>query len=502
MHRIDVPGYDVWGLLGEGGMSDVWLAKHRTLHVPVIVKTLKASVREAHGEAAATHILHEARLMARVSSPNIVRALDAGTTANDGSPFLVQEYVDGLDLAELDRRRRSAIGVGLPLWVVCHVMHEVSRGLRAAHQAGVIHRDLKPSNVFGAPETGIRLGDFGIAVARSDNSHDGAGTLKFMAPEQFSGADVGRFTDVWGAGATACDLRYGRAPFDSVAEIIDPRQAPRLPAPTSPAEAYFQQILRAMLAKDLNERPEDLSAPVHHFAMLGRALSPPPMLASRVDTHSLMLGRIKVSFVVGDIAQAKSDAIVSSANFEMKMRTGVGEALRARGGDAIEAEAMAGGERPLGSCVRTSPGSLATKHVFHAVSAWNEVSCVGRAFSRALLLCDEHGCCTVAVPALGTGQARVSLESSANSMTAALRWHAMLGGMRTREITVYLDSEQKRRIFQDVAEEVLGLGDGGRLRGVDLGLPVEGTPCTAEAATYLDASGTIPPADTGASVEL
>lgn len=503
MHRIDVPGYDVWGLLGEGGMSDVWLAKHRALHVPVIVKTLKASIREAHGETAATHILNEARLMARVSNPNIVRALDAGRTTNDGSPFLVQEYVDGLDLAELDRRRRAALGVGLPLWFVCHAMHEISRGLRAAHQAGVVHRDLKPSNVFGAPESGVRLGDFGIAVARSENTHDGAGTLKFMAPEQFSGGEIGRFTDVWGAGATACDLRYGHAPFDSVADIIDPQKAPRLPVPTSPAEAYFQQILRAMLSKELADRPEDLSAPVHHFAMLGRALTPPPMLASRLDPHALLLGRLKISFVVGDIAQAKSDAIVSSANFELKMRTGVGEALRNRGGDSIEVEAMAGGEQPLGSCIRTSPGALSAKHVFHAVSAWNEVSCVGRAFSRALLLCDEHGCATVAVPALGTGQARVSLESSANAMTAALRWHAMLGGMRTREITVYLDSEPKRRIFQDVAEEVLGLGDGGRLRVVDLGLPVvEDTPCRAEAATYLDASGTVPPAETTASVEL
>ena len=216
MNGLAVPGYDVWGLLGEGGMSQVWLAKHQGLAVPVVIKTLRHSLLEAQGaDAAAARVRSEARLMARVSSPRIVRAIDAGMVPSSGTPFLVQEYVDGLDFAELDGRRRRSLGVGLPLWLVCHVMREIGLGLRAAHQAGVVHRDLKPSNVFGAPETGIRLGDFGIAVAVSEGTvRDAAGTLKFMAPEQFRGGEVGRFTDVWGAGATACDLRYGHAPFE------------------------------------------------------------------------------------------------------------------------------------------------------------------------------------------------------------------------------------------------------------------------------------------------
>ncbi|MDB4938932.1 MAG: serine/threonine kinase [Labilithrix sp.] len=493
MSGLAVPGYDVWGLLGEGGMSQVWLAKHQGLAVPVVIKTLRHSLLETQGsEQAAARVRSEARLMARVSSPRIVRAIDAGIVPAAGIPFLVQEYVDGLDLAELDGRRRKSLGVGLPLWLVCHVMREIGQGLRAAHQAGVVHRDLKPSNVFGAPETGIRLGDFGIAVAVSDGAvRDSAGTLKFMAPEQFRGGDVGRFTDVWGAGATACDLRYGHAPFASVAEILDDATPARMPPPTTPAEAYFQQLVRSMLEKDVRRRPEDMSAPLHHFAMLGRALEPPQPTASRLDATTLLLGQVKVSFKVGDIATAQADAIVSSANFEMKMRSGVGEALRKHGGDELEEEAMAAGERPLGTCVRTRPGRLSAKHVFHAVSAWNEVSCVGRAFARALLLADEHGSHTVAVPALGTGAARVGIEMCANAMTRTLRWHAMLGGMRCREITVWLDSEAKRRAFQDVAEETFGLGEIGLLGAADLGLPVDDDGAAAaspEGATYLDAS--------------
>ena len=491
MNGLAVPGYDVWGLLGEGGMSEVWLAKHQGLAVPVVIKTLRHALVEAQGaDLAAARVRSEARLMARVSSPRIVRALDAGMVPASGIPFLVQEYVDGLDFAELDRRRRRALGVGLPLWLVCHVMREIGLGLRAAHQAGVVHRDLKPSNVFGAPETGIRLGDFGIAVAVSDGAvRDSAGTLKFMAPEQFRGGEVGRFTDVWGAGATACDLRYGRAPFDSVADILDESKPPRMPAPTTPAEAYFQQLVRAMLEKDVRRRPEDMSAPIHHFSMLGRALEPPQPTASRLDKSTLMLGNAKLVFRVGDIATSDAEAVVSSANFEMKMRTGVGEALRKAGGDDIEREAMAGGERPLGTCIRTDPGRLSAKHVFHAVSAWNEVSCVGRAFARALLLADEHGAHTLAVPALGTGAARVGIEMCANAMTTTLRWHAMLGGMRCREITVWLDSDAKRRAYQDVAEETFGIGEGGLLGAADVGLAVDepASPCSPEGATFLDA---------------
>jgi serine/threonine-protein kinase len=345
--------------------------------------------------------------------------------------------------------------------------------LRSAHQAGVIHRDLKPSNVFGEPENGIRLGDFGIAVARTASARSeksSAGTLPFMAPEQLRGSDeIGRFTDVWGAAATACDLRYGRSPFDSVGQILDEQVPPALPPPASPAEAYFQDVLRRMLAKNWQERPQDILGPLAHFTMLARAIEPATLLTSR-HRDSIQLGPTRVKFVVGDIADAEADAIVSSANFEMKMRSGVSEALRLRGGDELEEDAASGGEQALGTCLRTTPGKLKTKHLFHAVSAWNEVSCVGRSFTRALLLAEENSCATVAAPALGTGVARVGLEACANAMMTTLRWHLMLGGSRLRELTVVLYTEEKRRLFQEVAEEVLGISRWRHLPA-DLGLP-------------------------------
>ena len=493
MRTLTIPAYEVWGLLGEGGMSEVWLGKHKALAAPVVIKTLRRHLRPTTPDEAADRILSEARLMARVSSPRIVRALDAGHVVDpidngpQTTPFLVQEYVDGLDYAELDGRRRAALGVGLPLWAVCRAMREVALALRTAHQAGVVHRDLKPSNIFGEPELGIRLGDFGIAVARTETSHpEGAGTPAFMAPEQLRRGDVGRYTDVWGAGATACDLRYGHPPFANLECILDPDQQPRLPHPASPAEAFFQDIVKRMLAKDVAHRPDDILAPLHQFTMLYKALEPDPPPAARMSTNEIVFGRITLKFVVGNIADATSDAIVSSANFEMRMRAGVGEALRVKGGEQIEEEATKSGEQPLGSCLRTGGGELATKHVFHAVSAWNECSCVGRAFARAILMAEENSCTSLAAPALGTGFARVSMEMCASAMMTTLLRHVMLGGMRLRELTIWFDSETKRRIYQDVAEEVLGIFQTRTLGLIDVGLPDDRTAATGDAATCVD----------------
>jgi serine/threonine-protein kinase len=483
----ELSDYEVWGQLGAGGMSDVWLAKHVGLAVPVIIKTPRLSQAfESTESGVALRVQREARLMARVTSSRVVRAIDVGTSR--GVPYLVQEYVDGIDLAELDRRRRLALGVGLPLWFVCHAMREVCLGLHAAHQAGVIHRDVKPSNVFGAPEQGIRLGDFGIAVGIAERARENAGTVRFMAPEQLRGESVGRSADVYGAGATACDLRYGRPPFERFEDALAPSLVATFPTAHSAAEAYFQHVLQMMLAKDAHARASNLLEPARHFATLARALLPGSAAgaATFVDRNTLRLGACTVTLEAGNIADVTADAIVSSANYQMKMRSGVGEALRAKGGDAIEAEAMREGERPLGSAVATSAGDLAARHVIHAVSAWNEVSCVGRATIRALLLSDELGHATLAMPALGTGAANVSMEMCASAMMTALRWHLALGGSRLRSVRVVLADEGRLRTFRDVTHEALRT-HGPESAAADVGLAAEEVAVRPDAATHLDA---------------
>jgi serine/threonine-protein kinase len=425
--------------------------------------------------------------MARVTSPRVVRALDAGL--HRGTPYLAQEYIDGIDLAELDRRRRISLGVGLPLWFVCEVMMQTCRALHAAHQTGVIHRDVKPSNLFVSPASGIRLGDFGIAVAHSEVAQgDTTGTPRFMAPELFRGVPPDRRTDAYGAGATACDLRYGRPPFVTVDDIVDLSRPASFPPPSSPAEAYFQRVLASMLDKDPAARARDVGDPGRHFTLLTQSLRPHagrrPFV--HVSKNEYRLGACTIVLSVGDIATASADALVNSANYRMDMRSGCADALRRAGGDAIEGEAMSLGDRPLGECVATSAGALAARHVLHAVSAWNEVSCVGRAFYRALLLADELGHHSLAVPALGTGKGRVSIEMCANAMMTTLKWHVALGGTRLARIDIVLADEAKLSDFRDVAEEALH--DERALSWSDVGLPVEEAVVRGDAATHLNPS--------------
>jgi serine/threonine-protein kinase len=512
-------------------MSEVWLAKHAELGVPVILKTLRPSVGEERTRGFA-RILHEARLMARIPSPRVVRAIDAGVwypgggdadletlraqegsvafgtgteveshprgavtdpselapSAPQGTPYVVQEYVDGIDLAELDRERRRALGVGLPLWYVCHTIEEVALALQASHQTGVIHRDVKPSNVFGSPQTGIRLGDFGIAVQneRSRPPDEISGTFRFMAPEQLRGDVLGRACDVYGLGATACDLRYGRPPYDNVSAALDPNVAPRFPQAQSPSEAYFQHLLHEMLRTDPATRPHSLALLARHFRALETALRP-RLPVVQIDRNRLQLGECSVRFEVGDIACARADGIVNSAHDHMRMRTGVGQALRVAGGDEIEDEALRGGHRALGACVATGAGKLDARWVLHAVSAWNEVSCVGRAAHRTLLLAEVLGLRSLAIPALGTGASRVTMETAADALATALKWHLMIGGSRLRHVTFVLRDETLLQVFREVALEALR-DDDELPPAYDMGLQVEGGAVVADAATFLAAS--------------
>jgi serine/threonine-protein kinase len=171
----------------------------------------------------------------------------------------------------------------------------------------------------------------------------------------------------------------------------------------------------------------------------------------------------------------------------------VGAALRVRGGDEIETEAMAQGEQPLGACVVTGPGRLACRHVLHAVSAWEHASCVGRATQRALLVAERLGLRRLALPALGTGAAGVTLEACAAAMAAAVRLHLALGGTHLEELGFVLYDAPTERVFAEVLEaELLG-----EVEQVDPGLPhvaasIDAGGASVDAATRLGGASATP----------
>jgi O-acetyl-ADP-ribose deacetylase (regulator of RNase III) len=442
--------YVVWGRMAEGGMADVWLARHVDLHTPVIIKTLKlAGVDGDRSEV--TRLYDEARLEARIGSPRVVRVIDTGT--HEGSPFLVKEYVDGLDLREVARGRQLALGRTLPLWCVSEVARQTAEALEAAHRVGIVHRDVKPSNVIGA-NLEFKLTDFGLAVHSQDGAKmaDRGGTLRFMAPETLRGEPIDKRVDIFALGATAYQLRYGFSPFPTLASTLN-TATPRFPAATSSPETAFQNMLSRMLAKSADARPTDLAEPRRLFSVLSSMLR--PALRAVRSGSAYRLGDVVLTIHEGDIATHRADAIVNSANCEMRMQEGVGAALVGRGGEAIAREAAMHGDQPLGACVATTAGSLRARHVLHAVCAWQSTSCVGRAMQATLLTAAKLGERSLAVPALGTGAAGVPFEASALSMVSGVCTHVLLGGSSIRRVSFVLADAAKLRAFRDVLESVL-----------------------------------------------
>lgn len=459
MKDARVKSYQVWGSISHGGMGEVWLARHEDLAIPVIIKTLLPGVGETF-EVRYNRLLQEARLMARLTSPRIVRVVDAGVyaaphVAADSTPYLVEEYVDGIDLAELERKRREIFRRPLPLWLVTGVLAQAAEGLDSAHQGGVIHCDVKPSNLFGHGHARIKVGDFGVAVAAaSAEGSPPAGTPGFMAPEQWLGDRVDRRADVYALGATGYALRYGRTPFGSPKEALRLDAAPQFPMPSTPEEAYFQHVLARMMARRTEARYPTMSSPWHLFESLSAATRP-KLRQIRLNPTTFELERVKVTFEVGDLTAVETDAIVNSATTDLAMRNSLADAIRIAGGDEIEEQALSLGPRALGECVRTNAGKLRAKAVLHAVGGWHEVSCVARATHRALWLAEEQKYARLALPAIATGAQRVSLEACADSMLSAIRIHLAMGGSQLRELRFVLPTQEKLKRFVDVAAGVI-----------------------------------------------
>jgi serine/threonine-protein kinase len=151
--RLEVPGYEILGELGQGGMGIVYLARQVSLKRLVALKTILAG-RHASAEQR-IRLRREAEAAARVKHPNVVQVYEVGE--HEGLPFLALEYVEGDSLA---RRLGSA---PLPPRQAAELVEKLAHAVHAAHQEGIVHRDLKPGNVLLASDGTPRITDFGLA---------------------------------------------------------------------------------------------------------------------------------------------------------------------------------------------------------------------------------------------------------------------------------------------------------------------------------------------------
>jgi serine/threonine protein kinase len=175
--------YRVIGLLGEGGMGEVYRATDLALGQSVALKFLPESA--AGNDRLLERFQNEVRVARQVSHPNVCRMYDIGEV--EGTPFLSMEYVDGEDLATLLQR----IG-RLPADKAIEIARKLCAGLQAAHDKGVVHRDLKPQNIMLNKKGEVLILDFGLAAIAEQiaGAEVRNGTPAYMSPEQFKGTGV------------------------------------------------------------------------------------------------------------------------------------------------------------------------------------------------------------------------------------------------------------------------------------------------------------------------
>jgi serine/threonine-protein kinase len=223
--------------LGRGSMGTVWLANHLTLDVQCAVKFM--TFEPGQEALYAARFAQEARAIAQVQSPYIVRVLDYDLW--NGLPYIAMEYLVGEDLGARLRRQKR-----LDFAATYRIVDHVARGLSRAHAAGIVHRDLKPENIFLAREGDeeiAKLVDFGIVkiegrAGRRTQVGEVLGTPMYMSPEQARSAQtIDHRADLWSLGVIAYECLVGRPAFDgvSLAEIFARIMWEPIPVPSQVA---------------------------------------------------------------------------------------------------------------------------------------------------------------------------------------------------------------------------------------------------------------------------
>jgi serine/threonine-protein kinase len=323
--------YVIEGLLGAGGMGEVYRAYDEVLHRRVALKVLRAD-REGIDDAGAgvRRVLREARMAASLDHPNVVAIHDVGE--HEGTSFLVMELVNGRSL-------RTLVGADVASSERLRWLADAARALAAAHRAGLVHRDVKPENVLLRDDGVIKVLDFGIAratvlgashaaagpvptgvspAAWTGGARDGessvAGTPAYMAPEQIRGESLDARVDQFAWGVMAYELLTGHLPWTCDAATLLTAVLTQAPPPLDPSSMGVTPAVTLSISRAMRKRREE------RFASMEELLVSMGLAAASEATASAVIAHLP----------ATSSPELASAPTEMATRSAGSLAVPAR----------------------------------------------------------------------------------------------------------------------------------------------------------------------------
>ena len=288
--------YSVVRKVGSGGMGEIYEVSHSRLAGRYAMKVLRAEASAA--SEALLRFQREAKVTSALQHPNIVQVIDFSTTEG-GQPYLVMEFLDGPELAQVMKGSKP-----LPLPRIVSYVKQIASGLMAAHQHDVVHRDLKPQNIFvlkvaGSDHDVVKIVDFGISkisavTATITSASTVIGTAQYMSPEQALGRieQIDARTDQFSLALIVYEMLTGETAFrgESVSSVVYQivHEEPRLLIdPNGPIPAAVASVLKRALEKDKQRRFPTVKAFADAFE--GAAAAPASVSATTIASQRSVL---------------------------------------------------------------------------------------------------------------------------------------------------------------------------------------------------------------------
>jgi Tol biopolymer transport system component len=310
--------YEITGLVGAGGMGEVYRARDERLQRPVAVKVLPESFAVDPGRVA--RLKAEAQAAGGINHPNILTVFDVGDY--DGSPYLVTELLDGQTLRE--RLAQSRLSVAKAVEYASHI----ALGLAAAHERGIVHRDLKPQNIFLTVDDRIKILDFGLAKtvvpegepagptdtiapsASRTEAGEVVGTASYMSPEQVRGGRLDARSDIFSLGTILSEMLTGRAPFKRPSAIETLSAILKDDPPAWPVHPVVPPALRRITATCLEKEPAQRFQSARDLAF---ALNSSALDSQRVPVTTWLTARARGT--IAGLLLACAAAAIGAAGF-------------------------------------------------------------------------------------------------------------------------------------------------------------------------------------------